>query len=240
MTPDFLNHLEEFRKRLIVSIAAFLLCSIAAYFFSHQILNFLIAPLKRFHPVDLVFQRPYEAFLIHIKAATIIGFLAASPVLFTQAWLFIKPGLYEHEKKLLTTLSLSSIVFFMVGAAFAYWVAIPYGLDFLLSYQTENLKPFIGVEAYFSFLTGMAAAFGLLFDFPIILIGLIKLRVIRTEAIAKARKPIIVVIFILAAVLTPSPDPISQLILAIPLMLLFELSLLGGRFLERRQDSSKR
>ena len=211
-----------------------------AYFFSPHIIDFLIAPLRKFHPVDLVFQRPYEAFFTHIKAAGITGFVIACPILFTELWLFLKPGLYQHEKRILFSLSLCSVLFFVAGAAFAYWVAIPFGLDFLLSYQTESLKPFIGIEAYFSFLIGMILAFGLLFDFPILILGLVKLNIVKSERIAKSRKVIIVVIFIVAAVLTPSPDPISQLILALPLWVLFEISLIAAKVMEKMNTGPNR
>jgi len=232
---DFVSHLEELRRRLIVSILAFFAVAIVAYFFSHQILDFLIAPLRRHQDVDLFFHKPYEAFLTHLKVAALTGIVFSSPVFLTQLWLFIAPGLFDKEKKISIPLILISIVLFCAGALFAYTLVIPFGLHFLLSFQTESLKPLLGIGPYFSFLIGMILAFGVLFDFPVFLIGLIQLGVVSTATVARSRKVIILMIFIVAAILTPSPDPISQLLLAGPLLILFEVSLVISRFIERRR-----
>jgi len=232
---DFFSHLEELRRRLIVSLVVFSVASVAAYFFSAALLDWLIEPLQRFQPVDLVFQKPYEAFLTHLKVATFAGFVFSSPVFFTELWLFISPGLYEKEKKVLLPLILISVFLFLFGTFFAYGVVIPWGLRFLLSFQTESLKPLLSIASYFSFLIGMMIAFGVLFDFPVVLIGLVQLKLVKTKTLAKSRKLILVLILIAAAVLTPSPDPASQLALALPLFLLFEISLSIGRWLESRE-----
>jgi len=231
----FLSHLEELRKRIIVSFLCFFAASVAAYFFSGTILDFLITPLARFQNSQLYFQKPYEAFLTHIKVAAFAGFVFSLPVLITQGWLFVSPGLFGHEKIIAALLSLICLFLFLVGAGFAYWVVVPWGIHFLLEFQTESLKPLLGIGPYLSFLTGMIVAFGLLFDFPVVLIGLVRLGATNTNVLAKGRKIVIVVIFITAAILTPSPDPISQLLLAVPLILLFELSLVVARLVEGKK-----
>ncbi|HXV27336.1 MAG TPA: twin-arginine translocase subunit TatC [bacterium] len=231
---DFLSHLEELRHRLIVSIAAFFIASVISYFFSQALLDLLIEPLHRYEKIQLFFQKPYEAFLTHLKVAAFAGFVLSSPVFFTQLWLFISPGLYEKEKRVLLPLILVSIALFLIGTSFAYLVVIPWGLHFLLGFQTESLKPLLTVGTYFSFLLGMMLAFGALFDFPVVMIGLVQLKLVTTKTLAKSRKLTIVLIFIAAALLTPSPDPASQLALALPLLLLFEISLLAAGWLERR------
>ena len=233
LEPDFLSHLEELRRRLIVSLAAFFLFSIFSYFFSKQLLDFLTLPLNQFQQAQLFFQTPYEAFLTHLKVAAFAGFLLSSPILLTQGWFFVAPGLYPREKKIFLPLILVTCLLFLVGALFAYLVVVPWGLHFLLSFQTESLKPLLGISPYFSFLAGMVLAFGFVFDFPIVIISLVRLEIINTKKLANARKGIIVFLFFLAAVLTPSPDPISQLLLAFPLIFLFEISIFAARRMEK-------
>ena len=231
---DFLSHFEELRRRLIVVACFFLMACVVSFFFSHQILDFLTVPLRRISQADLFFQKPYDAFLIHLQAAAFSGLIFSSPVFFTQAWLFAAPGLYEKEKKFLLPAILLSVLLFLLGAAFAYGAAVPFGLSFLLSYQTESLKPLLNVESYFSFLSGMIIGFGIFFDFPVILTGLVALKVVKTETLSRARKGIVVFIFFAAAVLTPSPDPLSQIMLAVPLWILFEASLWICRVIEKK------
>ena len=233
MSDYFISHLEELRKRLIVSLIAFLAASILAYFFSSPLLDFLTEPLRRFDQTALYFRRPFDAFVTHIKVAATAGFIFSTPVIFSQIWLFVKPGLYEDEKKIFASLTVISVILFLAGAAFAYYAAIPFGLHFLLSFQTEGLKPLLEVGPYFSFVVGMIFGFGILFDFPVMILGLVKLGAVNSVTLAKSRKVIIVLIFIAAAILTPSPDPVSQLFLAGPLILLFEVSLAVARLIEK-------
>lgn len=236
---NFVFHLEEFRRRVLLCLTVFSVAAVFCYFFSRDLLEFLIAPLTRYQEAELIFQKPYEAFLTHLKAAALAGFFIASPVLFFQLWLFIAPGLYEKEKKTVLPFIFVTVLLFLAGAYFAYAVVIPWGLYFLLSFQTESLKPLLSLGAYFSFLMGMLLAFGILFDFPIVIVGLVRLGVVSTDALKKTRKVIIVILFILAAILTPSPDPISQLLLALPLLLLFEISLLVARWGEKKRVRGK-
>lgn len=231
---DFLSHLEELRKRFLISLAAFLIAALASYFFSTSLLNFLTQPLDSFRGTQLIFSKPYEAFLTHLKVAVLSGIFISSPVFFTQAWLFVAPGLYEKEKKIVFPLILTSVVLFLIGASFAYGIVIPWGLRFLLSFQTEKIQPMLGIGPYFSFLTGTILACGILFDFPIVIVGLVKLGVVKVATLASSRKGVIVFIFIASAILTPSPDPLSQLLLALPLAVLFEISLAVARFLESK------
>lgn len=233
---DFEPHFEELRRRFLFSFWAFLAATIVSYFFSSQLLNLLTQPLKTYDPqVSLFFQKPYEAFLTHIKIACTAGFVISCPVIFSQAWSFLTPGLYDREKKMILPLILTTTALFLFGVWFGYRWVIPWGIHFLLSYQTEMMKPLLGVGPYFSFLISMLLAFGILFDFPVVIIGLVKLGIVETQTLASMRKGIILTIFIVAAVLTPSPDPVSQLLLAIPLWILFELSLLIAGVIERKR-----
>jgi len=230
---EFVSHLEEFRRRLIICIGVFLASVLLCFFFCEPLLDFLLIPLRQFHDADLYFHKPYEAFLTQLKVSAAAGFVLSSPVFFTQLWLFVAPGLYDSEKKILFPLIFISALLFFGGAFFAYRIVLPLGLNFLLSFQTENLKPLLTIGPYFSFLIGMVLAFGFLFDLPVILIGLIRLGIVNTKTIARWRKMIVMMIFIAAAILTP-PDPVSQILLAFPLLILFEVSLFVGRWLEKK------
>ena len=235
---EFFSHLEEFRKRLIYALIPFALASLLSYFFSRPLIDFLTLPLRQTSAqAILIFQAPHEAFLIHLKAAALAGFILTSPVFVAQAWLFVAPGLYPHEKRTLRQLIVFTVSLFLSGVVFAYALAIPWGLQFLLSFQTQSLKPLLAVDAYFSFLIGMMFAFGILFDFPVIVVGLVQLGIMKSETLAKSRRLIIVMIFVVAAILTPSPDPVSQCLLAVPLVVLFEISYWLARFLEERKPA---
>lgn len=234
MAHEFVSHLEELRKRLIISLCAFSLAAAVSYFFSGTLIDLLIAPLRSHRNAQLIFQTPYEAFLIHIKVAALCGLVISLPILFIQFWLFVAPGLYQKEKKTVLPLALSSVVLFLFGAAFAYFLIVPVGLDFLLSFETESMRPLLAIAPYFEFLFGMILAFGIMFDFPVILLGLAKMGIVNSRGLAKARKFIVLAIFVLAAVLTPSPDPVSQLLLAIPLLALFEVSVIICRWVEKK------
>ncbi len=237
MDFPFLNHLEEFRRRLIICLAALAIAAFGSFFFSRQILEFLTEPLKRHQEVSLYFQTPYEAFLVHVKAALTAGVLFSVPVWMTQLWYFVAPGLYEKERRTIIPLIFISLMLFLTGCAFAYYLVIPAGLDFLLAFGSQTLKPMLTVGPYVSFFLGMILACGALFDFPIVMIGVVKLGIVSADALAKARKLAIVIIFIVAAIVTPSPDPFSQILLAVPLCLFFEISLLICRRIERRPTS---
>lgn len=234
-----LAHFEELRKRLLISITAFFVLTVGAYFFSHQLLDFFTLPLRVYTHEPLVFQRPYEAFMVHIKIAAFAGLIFASPIIFTQLWLFVAPGLYEREKKAFLPVLLVSVLLFLTGVAFGFFLVIPWGLKVMLSFQTESMRPMLAIEPYFSFLTGMLLAFGVLFDFPAIMVGLTELGVVKTAWLAEMRKSIVVVIFIAAAILTPSPDPLSQLFLGLPLWVLFEVSLVIARRREKARNLSQ-
>ncbi len=232
--PDFLSHLEELRRRLIVSLFFFFLAAILCYVYSRPLLGFLTRPLDTFSDsTNLFFRSPQEGFLLYIKTAALAGFVLSSPVFLTQTWLFLAPGLYGHEKKIVFLIAAISLFFFLTGVFFAYGVVIPWGLEFLLSFQTDRLKPLLEAGPYFSFLSAMILAFGLLFNVPVLVVGLVKLGVLSTASIRRARRGIIVFLFLLAAILTPSPDPLSQLILAVPLLVLFEASLFLAAKLEK-------
>lgn len=231
----FVDHLEELRRLLLISLAAIGACSVAASFFSKPLLDFLSLPLQGFEGARLYFHTPYEAFLTHLKVILLTGFLLASPVFFTELWLFIAPGLYRGERRVLFPLILVSLVLFLGGAAFGFGVLVPAGLRFLLGFQTELIRPLLGIGPYFSFLIGMILACGIVFDLPVVVLGLVRAGVLGPPALRRARKGVIVFLFLLAAILTPSPDPVGQILLALPLALLYEACVWLAKGVEKRK-----
>jgi sec-independent protein translocase protein TatC len=174
-----------------------------------------------------------------LKMSLVGGVLFSLPVLFTQLWLFVSPGLYARERRTVVPIVLISVLLFASGACFAYFLAIPFALKFFLGFQSESLRPLISIGSYLSFFLSLIFIFGITFDFPVVLIGLIYFGVVGTRFLDGQRKWVVVLIFLLAAVLTPTVDLITQCLLALPLWLLFEGSLLTGRWIEKRRDTSK-
>lgn len=231
----FLDHLEEFRKRLLIILAALAGLSAAAWFFSDSVLWLLAYPLAQVGETELYFHAPYDAFLVHLKAALAAGFFLTSPVFLAELWLFLAPGLHREERRIVLPLTLASALLFLAGAAFALWIVVPLGLGFLLSYEGESLRPLLDAGMYLSFALGIMTATALVFVLPVVLLGLVRLKILNVQALRSARKAVIVSILVLAAVLTPSPDPVGQVLLGLPLYLLYEASLWTAAWLERKR-----
>jgi sec-independent protein translocase protein TatC len=228
-----LDHLEELRKRILYCVIGIIICGIAGYIVSDIVQDFVT------HPVDnLVFIAPTEAFVTKLKIALIVGLLLSLPFLFYHFWRFVKPALYAHERKYLVLAVLFSTLFFFAGVAFAFFVVLPIGLGFLLGFQTDKLTATITISNYITFITKMLLAFGVIFQLPIISYFLTKMGILKPRLLRKSRRVAIVLIFIAAAVLTP-PDVFTQLLMAIPLMLLFEISIWVSVFAARGRQNGK-
>jgi len=221
---SFLGHLEELRHRLIKSIASVLLLSIVFYFFSERVIDYLTIPVSVTY-----FTSPTEAFSIRIKLSLILGLMASIPLVLYQIWKFVVPGLTKKEVKYVFPVVFFSSLFFLGGASFCYFLVLPLGIKFLLGFQTERLLPLIKIGDYVSFVAWMVLAFGLVFQLPILTFFLGKIGLVSSLTLRKGRKYAFLGILILAAVLTPSPDVFSQLLLAIPLYVLYEVSIIVVR-----------
>ena len=218
---SFLDHLEELRKRVIRCLFFIIMFSIVAYFFSEKIINFVSKPIPH-----LYFMSPTEAFAIRIKLSLIVGVIVSVPVIFYQAWQFVVPGLLEKEVKIVIPVVVSSTIFFLIGAVFCFFLVLPVGLKFLLGFGTEKLSPLIKITDYINFISYMTLAFGAVFELPVLSYFLAKIGVISAPTLRKGRRYAIVIILILAAALTPGPDIFSQLMLAGPLYVLYEISII--------------
>jgi len=231
------GHLQELRKRLILSFIAigggFILC----YAFADPIFNILASPLIKVMPAggSLIFTSVAEAFFTYMKVAFIAGVILVSPFVLYQIWAFVAPGLYQKEKRYVVPFVLGGSLFFAMGVLFAYFVAIPIGFKFLLGYATDFIMPLPSMKEYLSFSIKFLLAFGLVFEFPVVLVLLARIGVVDAKMLARQRKYAILLIFIFAAIITP-PDFISQVLMAFPLIGLYELSILLSRIFGRKKE----
>jgi len=247
----FLDHLEELRWRLIKSIVAVIIGAIISFFFSQEILNFLIEPFRQAlamhakmageaapESARLIFLAPTEGFMVSIKLAMFAGLFITLPVVFYQLWQFLAPGLLDKEKKYIPRIVVFSTVFFFLGAAFCYTVVIRYGLNFLLGYQSPELVANISIKEYLRFVTLLILTFGIVFEMPILTYFLGRMGLVTPKLMREKRRYSIVLIFVLAAVITP-PDVFTQMMLALPLIILYETSIWVCKFAQPKESKEK-
>lgn len=228
----FFEHLDELRQRLVVSLVVFFFCLASTFAYVGNLLDWLMSPLLREIPSAYFFS-PSDAFVVKIKVALLGAAVLSSPVILAQLWFFIAPALYGKEKKVVFPLIILTASLFILGAFFSFYGVLPATLHFLIGMQSQFMKPMVSVSEYLSFLTCMVFAFGVAFNLPVFILALVGSGLVSAEMLNQFQRPAIVIIFILAAVLTPGPDVASQLMLAIPLIILFELSVVGALVLER-------
>lgn len=227
----FFEHLEELRKRLVISLALIGLGAAAGFFCSDAVLKFLLTPIES--KIDQVyFFSPAEAFIVKFKVAFLFGVIVASPGVISQLWLFLSPALHAREKRALIPLVVVTSFLFLSGVFFCFYLAMPYALQFLVGMQTDFLKPLLSIKNYIDLLFGMLIAFGFCFTLPIFVAVLAFWGVLNSKTLNQYQRHVIVGIFIIAAVVTPTPDFTGQILLVVPLLLLFEMSVLGCRTIE--------
>lgn len=240
MYPEKLSipdHLDELRTRLIIALTSVVVFTVAAFIYSDSLLEFIIEPIKK-SISTLYFMTPYEAFMTRVKISLASGIVLSLPVIFWQLYLFVTPGLHNSEKKAIGPVVVASVGLFAIGVLFAYFLVIPFALQFFLGFSTKSLQPIISIQAYISFWLSIVLVFGFSFDVPILVLALIYLGVLKTEVLRKKRRVVIVVAFIIAAVITPTVDIITQCLLAVALWILFELSLFVGKRIEKNKDAT--
>jgi sec-independent protein translocase protein TatC len=229
-------HLQELRKRLILSFIAVGIGFFVCYALKEYLFNILSSPLiNKVMPSggSLIFTSVSEAFFTYMKVAFIAGLILTSPFILYQIWAFVAPGLYQKEKRYVIPFILGGSFFFAIGILFGYFVAMPTVFKFLLGYATDFIKPMPSMKEYLSFTIKFLLVFGLVFEFPVVLVLLAKIGVIDAKMLARQRKYAILLIFIFAAVMTP-PDIISQVIMALPLIGLYELSILLSKIFGKK------
>ena len=227
---SLVDHLSELRRRIGISLLAVALGTVVGFFFSAQLITFLKAPLNLDKP--LVYTGLGDAFFINLKLAIVVGIVLAMPVLLWQLWAFISPGLTREERRLARPWAPLALAFFVIGVTVAY-VILPFASTFLLSFSSADLQPLITASEYFGFVTTMFLVFGLVMEYPIVLVLLAKVGIITSARLRSSRRVVILAIAIISAVATPGGDPISPTVLGVTMYLLYEFSIvlirLGGR-----------
>jgi sec-independent protein translocase protein TatC len=231
----FTAHLEELRHRLIRCFVAVTAGFIVSYLFKERLFAILTRPLIHVlgQGETLIFTGIPEAFFTYLKVSFLSGVILAVPVIMYQFWMFVAPGLYRNEKKLLFPIVIISSFFFVGGALFGYFIVFPFGFKFLLGFATETLRPLPAMKEYLSFAAKLLFAFGLVFELPIVITFLARLGLVTAGFLKKNRKYALVLFFAGAAIITP-PDVVTQVLMAIPLMLLYEISILGAKIFGKK------
>jgi len=232
----FLGHLGELRGRMVKAAVAIGAGMAVAFFFSERIIAWLARPLT----TPLVFIAPAEAFWANLKVAFLGGVLLGLPVVLYQVWKFIEPGLYPRERRYGAVFVVAASLLFVAGLAFCGWVVFPFAIRFLVSYKTQGMTPMLAVGTYIDFAVKFFLAFGLIFELPPVITLLSRLGVVTPDRLAANRKYAVLGAFVAAAVLTPTPDVFNQCLMAVPLMLLYELGILSARFFGRRAPEPPR
>ncbi|KRT69978.1 MAG: Sec-independent protein translocase protein TatC [candidate division NC10 bacterium CSP1-5] len=248
----FLSHLEELRRRLIVSLIAIAIGFVLSFQFSEEIMGILKRILtttfafQRTYPYvvvvakaapQLIFVAPAEAFWAHIKIGFLTGLMLATPVLLFELWRFVSPGLLERERRFALPFVVLGTVFFFVGLSFCYFVVLPFAMNFLLTYKTEHLTPMLSIGLFIDFTVKFMIAFGLIFQLPLLISLASRLGLVTSKFLAQNRKYAVLINFVVAAVLTPTPDIFNQLLMAGPLCLLYEVGIWAARIIEKMRNS---
>ena len=228
----FISHLIELRSRLLRSIVAVVIVLLCLFPWAKEIYALLAAPLLRALPSGstMIATDVTGTFLVPLKVTLMTAFLIALPYVLYQMWAFVAPGLYHHEKRLAMPVIVSSVIFFALGMSFAYFVVFPLAFRFFAGYTPSGVQMMTDIDKYLSFVMTMFIAFGVTFEVPIVVIVLVRLGVVSLEKLRSIRGYVIVGAFIVGAIFTP-PDILSQVMLAVPLWLLYELGLLAARFI---------
>ena len=234
---SFLEHLDELRKRLIYIVYSLLAGCAVAFIFIGRIFDFVMRPMQAVLGPGghLQFTSGAEPFMLHIKIAFLVGVFVASPLILWQVWKFIAPGLYSHEKKFAIPFVVMSTFFFVSGGLFAHYVAFPWTWAFFGSFATDYMKFVPKVDEAFSMYTRMILAFGVVFEMPTLVFVLARLGLVTARLLIRYFKYAFLAIFVVAAVISPGGDIPSQLILAVPMLLLYALSILIAFVFQRRR-----
>lgn len=234
-----LDHLVELRRRLLYCALAVVICFGISFYFAGPIFSFLVQPLAAAGQDTVIFTKVFGAFFVQVKVALFAALMMSFPIISNQLWQFVAPGLYRNEKRALLPFLLATPILFAAGASLAYFMAVPVALHFLLSYQGDlgggiKQQALPEITEYLSFIMQFLFAFGLSFLLPVLLMLIERAGIVTRKQLVSARRYAIVGAFGIAAVLTP-PDVGSQLLLAVPLVLLYELALIGIWFTERKR-----
>jgi sec-independent protein translocase protein TatC len=251
---SFLEHLGDLRRKITVSLIATCVTFVITFNYSEQILKFLMFPLRysldfsvrkmyiyfvpqdKLHNTKLVFLAPAEGFWMNMKIALVAALILALPIIFQQLWSFISPGLHRKEKKYVIPFVLVATSLFLVGVAFCFFIVLPFAMGFLLTYKIGDfMMPMLSVGQYIDFCLKFLLAFGIVFELPIFIVFATRMGLVTTKTLAKNRRYAILIAFIIAAILTPTPDAFNQTLMAVPMIALYEVGILVSRILIRQK-----
>ena len=226
MFDDLKPHIADLRKRLTISTITVVIMFFACFTFYEPILEWMMAPVKHALPAgtSMIAVEIQETFFTAMKVAFFGGFIISLPVIFWQLWLFLAPGLYDHEKKLVVPFVFFATLMFLLGASFAYYIVVPVGFDFLIAFGNSVVSVLPSIGKYVGFFTKLMIGFGIAFELPVITFFLAKIGIVNDQMLKDFFRYAVVLIFIISAILTP-PDVISQVLMAAPLLILYGVSI---------------
>jgi len=231
---SFLDHLEEMRWRIIYSLIGIVVGTIIAWIFIDQLVDVVLLKPARDSGAQLQNLRPFGQLFLYVQVAIIVGIVISIPNIFYQLWKFIAPALKRNEKKYILSIVIFSSICFLSGIAFAYFVMLPMALKFAEQFGSESIKNQFSIEEYMNIIISIMLAAGVVFELPMVSFFLTKLGILTPAFMKKYRKHAIVIIMFLAAILTPGTDPVSQILLAVPLVLLYEISILISKYSSKK------
>lgn len=252
---SFMEHLGDLRKKIMVSLIAICVTFVIAFNYSEELMKLLMFPLRyslefsvrkmyiyfaaqdKLHNTKLVFLSPTEGFWMNMKIALVAGVILALPVIFHQLWGFISPGLHRKEKKYVVPFVLIATGLFLVGVSFCFFIVLPFAMGFLLTYKIGDfMMPMLSVGQYIDFCLKFLLAFGSVFELPIFIVFATRIGLVTPQTLAKHRRYAILIAFIVAAIITPTPDVFNQTLMAIPMILLYEVGILVSRIIARPKE----
>jgi len=233
-------HLEELKKRLIRSLVGIGIGLGACYYYKEWLFRIITKPLMDVMPKNsfMIFTSLPEAFFTYLKISFFASLLLTAPFTLYQIWKFISPGLYPREKKYVAPFVLTSTLLFVGGVVFGYYLALPPAFGFFMEFSSDTLRPMFTMREYLSFALKLLLAFGVSFELPVFIFFMTKLGIVNSRMMSRQRRYAILIIFIAAAFLTPSPDAFTQIIMAVPLMILYELSIYVAKFAENKKKET--
>ncbi|WP_034328096.1 twin-arginine translocase subunit TatC [Alkaliphilus transvaalensis] len=235
MRLTLIQHLEELRKRVMIIAITMIVGALISYQYIDVLIKVITKPASQ---LDFIYLSPPELFLAYIKISLVVGIVVTLPITLFQIWLFIKPGLTKKERRNLLITLFMAIIFFLLGIVFAYFVIIPITIQFFVRMSTQQIEPLFSFANYITFISSLLLSFGLTFEMPLLILLLTQLNLVTISTLKKSRKFLILAIFIVAAILTP-PDIISQGLMAAPMLLLFEFSLVISSMIHRKKQKTK-
>lgn len=226
---SLVDHLQEFRKRLLIAIVAVVVGSTISYFYASELVQYITAPAGK-----LYYMSPAEAFFTYLRVSFFTGFLLALPIVLYQIWAFILPALSNNERMASFILVPSSVVLFFLGLAFSYTLVLPAGIRFFMGFATDNLQPMLSLGQYLSFVISFLLPFGFIFELPLFIIVMAKLGIISSEFLTSKRKHLWVLSFVVGAIISPTPDVFSQTMVAVPILVMYEASRLIVKYILKK------